>query len=401
MAERDKLIKVAKELNELYKSKKAALPYSINVIRELHANENANSRILRGLLQYSNNGQYPILQSFIELLRTIADCPIDISIQNPELTNEQDNRIDLLIKENKSYAVIVENKIWGARDMGGQIERYIDYVDGIGIPKRRIFVVYLTLDGKKKVTDESLTDKAKKVLGCSNKSNGRFICMNFKDDIMPWLNTLVNLEETRNEPLLSSSITLYIDFLKEYFDAREEDIEIENDLEKQLMDKLQDNSLKELLDTWEDVDKLQEIVSSAANKKIEDICRQKICNALKKKGYTIRNHIFQQDRFVLEVDIPEWEKCWWSMEDDEDKDGTFLMSGVWCDPEKKVAKKYKAMLSTLFNHFDDEYIGWNWHKDYELTDEFWIDIENHSRKFVNFIVNEIERVRKETKGIKL
>ena len=42
MADKDKLIKVAKELNELYKSKKAALPYSINVIRELHANENAN-----------------------------------------------------------------------------------------------------------------------------------------------------------------------------------------------------------------------------------------------------------------------------------------------------------------------------------------------------------------------
>ena len=167
------------------------------------------------------------------------------------------------------------------------------------------------------------------------------------------------------------------------------------------MDKLQANSLKELLDTWEDVDKLQEIVSSATNKKIESICEQKICNTLKKKGYNIRNHIFQQNRFVLEVDIPEWEKCWWSMEDDEDKDGTFLMSGVWCDQEKKVAKKYKAMLSTFFNHFDDEYIGWNWHKDYELKDEFWIDIDNHSRKFVNFVVNEIERVRKETKGIKL
>ena len=107
MVERDKLIKVAKELNELYKSKKAALPYSINVIRELHANENANSRILRGLLQYSHNGQYPVLQSFIERLKAIADCPIDISIQNPELTNEQDNRIDLLIKERKSYAIIV------------------------------------------------------------------------------------------------------------------------------------------------------------------------------------------------------------------------------------------------------------------------------------------------------
>ena len=397
MADKDKLIKVAKELNELYKSKKAALPYSINVIRELHANENANSRILRGLLQYSHNGQYPVLQSFIERLRTIADCPIDISIQNPELTNEQDNRIDLLIKEKKSYAIIVENKIWGASDQEEQIERYIDYVIDLGIPRRSIFVVYLTLDGNKKVSDISLTDKAKKHLGYSNKNNGRFICMNFKDDIMPWLDTLMDLEETRNEPLLSSSITLYIDFLKEYFDAREEDIEIENYLEKQLMDKLQANSLKELLDTWEDVDKLQEIVSSAANKKIEGISRQKICNTLEKKGYHIRAYDFQYDYFDLEVDIPEWEKCWWAME--SDKGGLF--SGVWRDPEKKVAKKNITMLRSIFDNSDDGYIGWNRHKDYELNDDFWIQIETHSIKFVNFIINEIERVRKETKGISL
>lgn len=397
MAENEKLIKVAKELNELYKSKKAALPYSINVVRELHANENANSRILRGLLQYSRNGQYPILQSFIELLQTIADCPIDISIQAPELINEQDNRIDLLIKEKDSYAIIVENKIWGACDQEKQIERYIDYVIDLGIPRRSIFVVYLTLDGNKKVSDISLTDKAKKHLGYSNKNNGRFICMNFKDDIMPWLDTLMDLEETRNEPLLSSSITLYIDFLKKYFDAREEDIEIENYLEKQLMDKLQANSLKELLDTWEDVDKLQEIVSSAANKKIEGICRQKICNTLEKKGYHIRAYDFQYDYFDLEVDIPEWEKCWWAME--SDKGGLF--SGVWRDPDKKVAKKNIAMLNGVFENSDDGYIGWNWHKDYELNDAFWLEIENHSRRFVNFIINEIERVRKETKGIKL
>lgn len=399
MADKDKLIKVAKELNELYKSKKAALPYSINVIRELHANENANSRILRGLLQYSHNGQYPILQSFIERLRTIADCHIDISIQNPELTNEQDNRIDLLIKEKKSYAIIVENKIWGASDQEEQIERYIDYVIDLGIPKSSIFVVYLTLDGNKKVTDESLTDKAKKYLGCSDKNNGRFICMNFKDDIMPWLDTLMDLEGTRNEPLLSSSIILYVDFLKEYFDARKEDIEIENELEKQLMDTLQINSLKELLDTWEDVDKLQDIVSSTANEKIENICRKKICDVLERKGYHIRAYDFQYDYFDLEVDIPGWEKCWWAME--SDKNSWELYSGVWRNPEKKIAKKYITMLTDVFDNSDDGYIGWNWHKDYQINDEFWIDIETNSRKFVNFIVSEIERVRKKTKGIKL
>lgn len=78
-----------------------------------------------------------------------------------------------------------------------------------------------------------------------------------------------------------------------------------------------------------------------------------------------------------------------------------LFSGVWRYPEKTVAKKYIAMLNDVFDNSDDGYIGWNWHKDYELNDEFWIDIETHSRKFVNFVVNEIERVRKETKGIKL
>lgn len=399
MEERDKLIKVAKELNELYKSKKAALPYSINVIRELHANENANSRILRGLLQYSHNGQYPVLQSFIERLRAIADCPIDISIQNPELTNEQDNRIDLLIKEKKSYAIIVENKIWGARDMKGQIERYIDSVDGMGIPKRKVFVIYLTLDGNKKVTDESLTDNAKKYLGCSDKSNGRFICMNFKDDIMHWIESLANMEEIQNEPLLSSSITLYSDYLKGIFDARKEDVEIENELKKQLMDKLQINSLKELLDTWEDVDKLQDIVSSAANEKIENICKQKICNALEKKGYQILSYNFQDGYFYLEVDIPEWEKCRWALQ--SDKISRELFSGIRLYPDKKVAKKYITLLNDVYYNLAEEFIGWNWHKDYQINDEFWLSIENHSRRFVNFIVNEIERVRKETKGIKL
>lgn len=397
MTETKDLIKIAKELNELYRSKKAALPYSVNVISELHAGENANSRILRGLLQYSYNGQYPILHSFINLIGTLADSDIDISIQTPELTNEQDNRIDMLIKEKKSYAIIVENKIWEACDQEKQIERYIDYVDGLEIPKRKIFVIYLTRDGNKKVSDTSLTDKAKKYLAFSDKSNGRFICMNYKDDIMPWLETLMDTEEIQREPLLSSSITLYVDYLKEIFDARKEDVEIENELEKLLMDRLQTSNLQELLQTWEDVDKLQVIVSSAAVKKIKSICENKICKAIEKRGYHVRTYNFQYDYFDLEVDVPEWEKCWWAMESDKNR----LFSGVWKNPEKKVAKKYIAMLKDVFDHSDDGYLGWNWHKGYELNDEFWVNIEAHPTKFVNFIIKEIERVRKETKNIKL
>ena len=393
------LIKIAKELNELYRLKKAALPYSINVIRELHANENANSRILRGLLQYSRKGHYPILQSFIKFISTLADCDIDISIHTPELTNEQDGRIDLLIKEKKTYAIIIENKICDACDQETQIERYIEYVDGLGIPKRKIFVIYLTRDGNKEISDISLTDKAKKYLGYSHRSNGRFICMNFKDDILPWLDTLKALEEIQREPLLLSSITLYIDYLKEILDAREEDITIENELEEHLMERLQIDNLKELLQVWEDVDKLQDIVSSKAHHQIKSICENKVCKAIEKRGYHIRTYDFQYDYFDLEVDIPEWEKSWWAME--SDKNSLELFSGVWRNPEKKVAKKYISMLNDVFDHSDDGYIGWNWHKDYELGDDFWLMLESHPTKFVNFIVNEIERVRKETKNIQL
>lgn len=399
MLETDKLIRVAKELNELYWSKKAALPYSVNVISELHAGENANSRILRGLLQYSRNGLYPILQSFIECLRTVSDYDIDVSVKAPELTNEQDGRIDLLIKEKKSYAIIIENKIWDACDQDAQIERYIDYVVGLGIPKRKIFVVYLTRDGNKKVSDISLTNKAKKYLGCSDRSCGRFICMNFKDDIMPWLDSVAYLEDIEKEPLLSSSITLYSDYLKEIFEARKEDIAIEIELEEQLMERLQIDNLKELLQIREDVDKLQDIVSSKAHHQIKSICENKICKAIEKRGYHIRTYDFQYDYFDLEVDIPEWDKCWWAME--SDKNSLELFSGIWRNPEKKVAKKYISMLNDVYDYSDDGYIGWNWHKDYELGDEFWLMLESHSTKFVNFIVNEIERVRKETKNIKL
>lgn len=78
-----------------------------------------------------------------------------------------------------------------------------------------------------------------------------------------------------------------------------------------------------------------------------------------------------------------------------------LFSGIRLYPDKKVAKKYITLLNDVYANLAEEYIGWNWHKEYELSDDFWLEIENHSRRFVNFIVNEIKRVRMETKGFNL
>ena len=45
-------------------------PYHLNVIDELHINENGHSRVLYKLLKFRNEtGEYEILQSFISFLK--------------------------------------------------------------------------------------------------------------------------------------------------------------------------------------------------------------------------------------------------------------------------------------------------------------------------------------------
>lgn len=50
----DNYIKKRKEVKKKY-------PYHVNPIEELHANENANSRILCAMLRYQVDGEYKIL----------------------------------------------------------------------------------------------------------------------------------------------------------------------------------------------------------------------------------------------------------------------------------------------------------------------------------------------------
>jgi hypothetical protein len=396
LSSNDALLKIARELNELYVSKKEKLPYSINVINELHANENANSRILRGLLQYSHEGNYPIFQSFLELMSKSADCELPIIIRKPEFTN-QENWIDLLIKEKKAYAIIIENKIWNAVDRNSQIERYIDYVHGLGIPQQKIFIIYLTCDGKKQISAISLTEKAKRFLGYSDKNAGRFICMNFKYDILPWLDELLRSNEIKKEPLLLSALIQYSDYLKTKCNVHHEDIEIENELGKKLMEQLQIQNIQELLQTQKDVNKLGNIVSSVVNNRIQSICENSILNPLENKGFHIITYKFRYDYFDLEIQIEGWGKCWWAMESDQQS----LFSGIWRNPKMSVPKKYIAMVKKVYDHSDKGYIGWNWFNDYELDDDFWINLELNPTIFVNFIISEIERVKEATKGIKL
>lgn len=223
-----KLLELAGKCSVWYEEEKKRFPYHINIISELHDNENAHSRILMQLLRYKDGDRYPILESFINTMGMVGKIEPEIDINTPQITNERE-RIDGLIEETNKYAIIVENKIWGAADQNNQIERYVDAVIRHGIPEERIFVIYLTKDGLKLVSDWSLTEKTKEIL------QERFIPMNFKHHILPWLKEEVLPNCKMKEEFLHSAVHQYIDYL--------EDINGLHDYQKQA----QKNTIKKIL----------------------------------------------------------------------------------------------------------------------------------------------------------
>ena len=86
---------------------KQKLPYHLNIIDELHINENANSRILYKLLLYKNiEGKYEILESLIDYIKRNAHSSEfnNIQVKKPCITQEI-KRIDLWVRD-KDYAII-------------------------------------------------------------------------------------------------------------------------------------------------------------------------------------------------------------------------------------------------------------------------------------------------------
>ena len=224
------LLNLAKGISEIINRNRV---YNANIITELHANENAHSRILRMFLQYDDGKKkYPILGKFLDIPK-VKQVFGNKEFKSPVFTNERE-RIDVLIEEPRSFAIIVENKIKGATDQKRQLERYIESVNRYGVPYDNIYAIYLTDSGDKEVSDDSFTDIAKERLGYKDENDmGRFVPMNYRYDILPWLEKEVLPNCSYKEDLLISALKQYIDYLKCMFGI------IENEEQKILiMEKL-------------------------------------------------------------------------------------------------------------------------------------------------------------------
>lgn len=223
-----KTISKSLKLSKLYGDEREKLiknaPYHLNIIDEVHANENSHSRILVRILQYKENDQYSNLISFLNYL-DIAVSPSDPTI------NAEKDRIDATILD-KDYAVIIENKIHNAVDQEEQLQRYVEVVEQRGYKLEQIYVLYLTRWGNKTPTLSSLPDDLRASLGSRYKE------ISFRFDVLPWLEEEVLPKCRLRDRELISGIEQYIDHLKGMFNLRERfnsmDTQLEILLKKEL-----------------------------------------------------------------------------------------------------------------------------------------------------------------------
>lgn len=136
----------ARELIALQDRLQADMPYHINLVDAIGADENANSRILAGILsQHTQDGDYQMLKAFAS--RFFGNTDLPSLIDKPNVVTEQvvknDKRIDIYISEPGKYAIIMENKVMDAVEQPHQLANYIEGLNVLGFANHQIYNAYL------------------------------------------------------------------------------------------------------------------------------------------------------------------------------------------------------------------------------------------------------------------
>ena len=214
---------------------------SDNLLNFCETNENGHTKFLHEILRRGTESYQSFLVSFFDLLEEAIDrsededetSEIEGRKQTSQLDHPQEwNKVklcnqykyidELITFENEhgeTIAVIIENKACRAQDQEHQLDRYICACapgectcqtkkhTSKEINAAKIFVVYLTKDGGEPPT-ESLSENKKCI------ENRRPICINYKDDILPWLREKVLPECRLKDAGFIRSLQMYVDFLE-------------------------------------------------------------------------------------------------------------------------------------------------------------------------------------------
>ncbi len=270
----DSVNKLSNSFVDIYQKEKGKLPYHINIVDLLWANENAHSRILAELLKQNNYNKYEILESFCNFLHTI-NPNFDKKPINPRITSEKE-RIDLLILDT-DFAIIFENKIHGATDQPEQLARYIDKVKSQGIKENQIWVVYLTRYG--------YDPEEQSWRNYKSDFTERFFKISFREHILQWLEESVLPNCKIKDIYLKSTIEQYIDHLEGIFNLRKNQNKMNNELQNHIKQALEltsnpENDHKRLLAKLKDLQKVEGYINDMLQS-AEKECWQRWLNQLK------------------------------------------------------------------------------------------------------------------------
>ena len=326
------------------------LPYHINIIDELHINENAHSRILAKLLQYRNKtGRYVILESLVEFIKgkRASEEFDNIAIEAPIITQEA-RRIDLWIRDYKTKcALIFENKIYGAIDQESQLFRYIEESRDCDFNDNEIFVFYLP-----KFKNEMPSDQTWKSTETKQIFQNRFMVLSFRDDILEWLKTQVKPNIRPEDKFLSSALTQYIDYLEGMFSIRKINKSINMKLQDIIKEKLNLNNCSD----DEALDKIQEAIND-----FQDVVNQlaSMQNVILNKRKLERREMWKQ---LLSIVTPQISSI-------GEKFGLISNLGL-CEEDSGFYisfKKEEWDLSIVLERYDDDtsfiYVGKPWEQD--------------------------------------
>lgn len=225
------VMELVAEVRRCIEQNRHLLPYHLNIIDELHINENGHSRILCKLLQYKSQlGEYVVLKSLLAYIAEQNNEYRSIYIKSPLITQEQ-CRIDLWVRDRAGgYAIIFENKIYNATDQEAQLSRYIDCTKANGFTDEQIFVVYLSQQGSEPAEQSWGTYKS--------EYEQRYINLSFRDDILPWLKEYVVPILPAKDHILRCAVEQYIDYLEGIFSLRMIDKELNMKVEECIKEKL-------------------------------------------------------------------------------------------------------------------------------------------------------------------
>lgn len=194
-----------------------------NILDSIHLSENDHSNILRDILLQKVNGRRVFLEKFIfEILgiidfanpdRSRSKCTYNelvVKTQVPADGQTGTGFIDLVIegeKNNKKKVIVVENKICNAVDTPNQLTRYWNTYS-----KQKyetIYIVYLTEDGSKEPSAESVTSET-----LNEWRNNNIYRAITAGDLLDWMKDYVLINCTYGKTGLSiNSILLYYDYL--------------------------------------------------------------------------------------------------------------------------------------------------------------------------------------------